>query len=58
MSLKKSKTPDGHVNAENISGSKVPRKGLADETKGKGVGSRDIRKVNGLRANFVNRLDK
>jgi hypothetical protein len=47
MALKKSRTPDGRVNTENISGAKVPRKGLTDETQGKSVGSRDVRKVNG-----------
>ncbi len=53
MSLKKSKDATGRVNAENIGGAKVPRKGLVNETTGKGVGSRDIRKVGGPRFNFV-----
>ena len=51
MALKKSK--DGKVNAENIGGAKVPRKGLKDETGGKSAGSRDIRNVGGPRFNFV-----
>jgi hypothetical protein len=54
MTLKKSKGADGRVNAENISGAKVPRKsGLNDETTGKSLGTRDIRNVNGPRFNFV-----
>ncbi len=54
MSLKKSKDVMGHVNSENIKGGAVPRKsGLVNETTGKGVGSRDIRKVGGPRFNFV-----
>jgi hypothetical protein len=53
MALKKSKDADGRVNAENIGGAKVPRKGLTDETGGKGVGNRDVRKVGGPRFNFV-----
>ncbi len=52
MTLKKSKGADGRVNTENIGGAKVPRKGLTDETTGKGVGTRDIRKVGGQYANF------
>ncbi len=51
--MAKSKTPDGRVNTENISGSKVPRKGLNDETGGKTVGTRDIRNVGRKYANFV-----
>jgi hypothetical protein len=53
MALKKSKGADGRVNTENISGSKVPRKGLNDETTGKALGTRDIRNVGGPRFNFV-----
>ncbi len=53
-----SKDQYGRVNAENLKGARVPRKGLTDETQGKGVGTRDIRKVGGLRANFVNRPDR
>ena len=54
MALKKSKSEDGHVNAENIGGAKVPRKsGLNDETTGKGVGTRDVRKVGGRFARFA-----
>jgi hypothetical protein len=53
MTLKKSKGADGRVNAENISGAKVPRKGLKDETQGKALGSRDIRNVGGPRFNYV-----
>jgi hypothetical protein len=54
MALKKSKDGTGRVNTENIKGAKVPRKsGLNDETQGKGVGTRDIRNVNGPRFNFV-----
>lgn len=53
MSLKKSKDVMGHVNSENVSGAKVPRKGLVDETGGKGVGTRDVRAVDGPRFNFV-----
>ncbi len=54
MTLKKSKTDDGRVAAENLKGAKVPRKaGLADETGGKSLGTRDVRKVNGPRFNFV-----
>ena len=54
MSLKKSKDAYGRVNAENIGGAKVPRKaGLVNETSGKAVGTRDIRKVGGPRFNFV-----
>ncbi len=48
MALKKSKDGTGRVNTENISGAKVPRKsGLVDETTGKSLGSRDVRKVGG-----------
>jgi hypothetical protein len=53
MTLKKSKDPYGRVNSENISGAKVPRKGLKDETQGKALGTRDIRNVGGPRFNFV-----
>jgi hypothetical protein len=54
MSLKKSKDDYGRANAENISGSKVPRKaGLADETTGKSAGTRDVRKVGGRFARFA-----
>jgi hypothetical protein len=53
MAIKKSKSADGRVNTENIGGKKVPRAGLTDETSGKGVGTRDIRKVDGPRFNFV-----
>ncbi len=53
MALKKSKDGTGRVNAENISGAKVPRKGLADETTGKSLGTRDVRNVGGPRFNFV-----
>jgi hypothetical protein len=53
MATSKSKDGTGRVNAENIKGAKVPRKGLTDETIGKGVGTRDIRNVNGPRFNFV-----
>jgi hypothetical protein len=53
MSLKKSKDATGRVNTENIGGAKVPRKGLVDETTGKGVGTKDVRNVNGPRFNFV-----
>jgi hypothetical protein len=43
-----SKTNDGRVSAENIKGGAVPRRaGLADETKGKSLGSRDVRNVGG-----------
>ncbi len=53
MAMNKSKSADGRVNTENIAGAKVPRKGLKDETTGKGVGSRDVRNVGGQYANFV-----
>jgi len=53
MSLKKSKSADGRVNSENVSGSKVPRKGFTDQTGGKLLGTRDIRNVNGPHFNFV-----
>ncbi len=53
MTLKKRQDAYGHVNTENISGAKVPRKALSDETTGKMLGSRDIRNVNGPRFNFV-----
>jgi hypothetical protein len=53
MTMNKSKDVMGHVSSENISGAKVPRKGLVDETKGKSAGTRDIRKVGGPRFNFV-----
>jgi hypothetical protein len=54
MTLKKSKGADGRVNTENIGGAKVPRKsGLVDETSGKSLGTRDVRKVGGPRFNFV-----
>ncbi len=53
MTLKKSKDAYGRVNTENISGAKVPRKGLADETTGKSLGTRDVRNVGGPRFNFV-----
>ncbi len=55
MSLKKSKDATGRVNTENISGAKVPRKALRDETGGKSAGSRDIRNVGGRFFNFANR---
>jgi hypothetical protein len=51
--MAKSKSKGGKVNAENISGAKVPRKGLSDETTGKALGSRDIRSVGGPRFNYV-----
>jgi len=54
MALKKSKDEYGRVNSENIKGGAVPRKsGLNDETGGKGVGTKDVRKVGGPRFNFV-----
>jgi hypothetical protein len=53
MAMKKSKGVDGRVNSENISGKKVPRAGLKDETTGKAAGTRNIRNVNGPRFNFV-----
>jgi hypothetical protein len=53
MAMNKNKDPYGRVNSENIGGAKVPRKGLTDETTGKGVGTRDVRKVGGQYANFV-----
>jgi hypothetical protein len=53
MAMNKSKGADGRVNTENVGGKKVPRKGLVDETQGKGVGTRDVRKVGGPRFNFV-----
>ncbi len=54
MALKKSKDAYGRVNSENIGGAKVPRKaGVADETTGKGVGTRNVRNVGGQYANFV-----
>ncbi len=53
MALKKSKDEYGRVNSENISGAKLPRKALKDETAGKSAGTRDIRKVGGPRFNFV-----
>ncbi len=57
--MAKSKTPDGRVNAENLKGGAVPRRaGLVDETSGKGAGTRNVRNVGGLRANFVNRPDR
>jgi hypothetical protein len=51
--MNKSKDPYGRVNTENIKGAKVPRKGLSDETTGKAAGTKDVRKVNGPRFNFV-----
>ncbi len=54
MALKKSKTDDGRVAAENLKGGAVPRRaGIKDETTGKGVGTKDVRNVNGPRFNFV-----
>ncbi len=53
MALKKSKDATGRVNSENVSGAKVPRKALKDETSGKSAGTRDIRSVGGKYANFV-----
>ncbi len=54
MAMSKSKDGTGRVNAENIGGAKVPRKGgVSDETSGKTVGTRDIRNVGGKYANFV-----
>ncbi len=53
MAMSKSKDGTGRVNAENLKGSKVPRKGLKDETQGKALGTRDIRNVGGPRFNFV-----
>ncbi len=56
MALKKSKDAMGRVNSENIGGAKVPRKsGVSDETGGKSVGTRDIRKVGGQYANFAHK---
>jgi hypothetical protein len=52
--MAKSKTDDGRVSAENIGGAKLPRKsGLADETTGKSLGSRDVRNVGGRFARFA-----
>ncbi len=51
--MAKSKDAMGRVNSENITGAQVPRKGLVDETIGKGVGTKDVRNVNGPRFNFV-----
>jgi hypothetical protein len=45
--MNKSKDPYGRVNSENVSGKKVPRKGLNDETTGKSAGTRNIRSVGG-----------
>jgi hypothetical protein len=53
--MNKSKDPYGRVNSENISGSKVPRAGLTDETGGKSAGTRNVRNVGGRFFNFVNR---
>ena len=54
MAMNKSKGADGRVNAENISGAKVPRKsGLVNQTGGKSAGTRDLRNVGGPRFNFV-----
>jgi hypothetical protein len=53
MAMNKSKDGTGRVNAENLTGKKVPRKGLTDETQGKGVGTRDIRNVSGRFARFA-----
>ncbi len=54
MAKSKSKGKDGKVNAENIGGKKAPRRaGLADETGGKALGSRDIRNVAGRAYNYV-----
>ncbi len=54
MAMSKSKDGTGRVNAENIGGSKVPRKaGLADETVGKSAGTRDVRAVGGRFARFA-----
>ncbi len=53
MSLKKSKDATGRVNTENISGAKVPRKGLKDETQGKSLGTRDVRSIGGRFARFA-----
>ncbi len=42
------KFEDRRVSAENLTGKKVPRRaGLVDETAGKGVGTRNIRSING-----------
>jgi len=54
MAMSKSKDGTGRVNAENISGSKVPRRaGLADETGGKSADTRNVRKVGGRFFNFA-----
>ncbi len=56
MSLKKSKDAYGRVNTENIGGAKVPRKsGVSDETSGKSLGTRDVRKIGGQYANFAHK---
>jgi hypothetical protein len=56
MAMNKNKSADGRVNAENISGAKVPRRaGLVNETQGKSAGTRDTRKVGGQSFNFVNK---
>ena len=43
--MKKSK--HGKVNAENLSGKRVPRKGLTDQTKGKSLGTGNVRRTGG-----------
>ncbi len=53
MTLKKSKDQYGRVNTENIKGAKVPRNALKDETTGKSLGTKDVRKVGGRFGNFV-----
>ncbi len=55
MSLKKSKSADGHVNGENIGGAKVPRAGLNNQTGGKSLGTRDVRSVGGRFFNFASK---
>jgi hypothetical protein len=50
-----SKNADGKVSAENISGTKLPRKaGLVNETTGKALGTRPVKPSRSI-VNFANR---
>ena len=41
------KKKNGKVSAENLSGKRVPRKGLTDQTGGKNAGTRNVRRTGG-----------
>jgi len=49
MAKRMNKQADGKVAGENLTGRKLPRGGLTDQTKGKGAGSRRLRGTGGFR---------